>query len=74
MAAAVLTGHLDRMLVPETGRRMREAIWTARLETLEPAGHMALFERHERLVEAIGELAAQCTALRAQRSALRPTA
>ena len=69
----LITGHLDRMIVPETSRRMREAIPRVRLEMLEPAGHMALFERHERFSAALGEFAAQCAATREQRSSLRPT-
>jgi pimeloyl-ACP methyl ester carboxylesterase len=55
----LLTGHIDRMIVPQTIRRMRQAIPSARLETLEPAGHMALFERHERLEVSISDFAAQ---------------
>ena len=70
----LLTGHLDRMIVPETSRRMREAIPEARLETLEPAGHMALFERHERFVEALGAFATGCAGVRTERSPTRAPA
>lgn len=63
----LFTGHLDRMIVPETSRRMREAIPTARLETLEPAGHMALFERHAQVTAALGVFAADCGATRPPR-------
>jgi pimeloyl-ACP methyl ester carboxylesterase len=51
----VFTGHLDRLIVPETARLMAGQIPHARLVRLEPAGHMAVFERHDRLV---AELAA----------------
>jgi pimeloyl-ACP methyl ester carboxylesterase len=46
----VLTGHLDRLIVPETARFMAERVPRAHLSRLEPAGHMAVFERHDRLV------------------------
>lgn len=68
----LLTGHLDRMIVPETSRRMREAIPAAHLETLEPAGHMALFERHEQFAAALEAFGAQCTARHPGESSLRP--
>ena len=46
----VCTGHLDRLIVPETARFLAEHVPHARLARLEPAGHMAVFERHDRLV------------------------
>jgi len=49
----VLTGNLDRLIVPETARYMTEHIAGSTLIRLEPAGHMAVFERHERLVSAL---------------------
>jgi pimeloyl-ACP methyl ester carboxylesterase len=57
----LITGHLDRMIVPETSRRMSEAIPNARLERLEPAGHMAIFERQDQMMALLGEFAAACT-------------
>jgi pimeloyl-ACP methyl ester carboxylesterase len=53
----VLTGHLDRLIVPETARFMAERIPRAELRRLEPAGHMAVFERHERLVSELADFA-----------------
>jgi pimeloyl-ACP methyl ester carboxylesterase len=47
--ALVFTGHLDRLIVPETARYMRDRVPHAQLRRLEPAGHMAVFERHDRL-------------------------
>jgi pimeloyl-ACP methyl ester carboxylesterase len=55
----VFTGHLDRLIVPETARFMAERLRNARLERLEPAGHMAVFERHDRLTSTLTELADQ---------------
>jgi pimeloyl-ACP methyl ester carboxylesterase len=68
----LLTGHLDRMIVPETSRRMREAIPAAQLETLAPAGHMALFERHEQFAAALDAFRVRCTARHPGESTLRP--
>ena len=68
----LLTGHLDRIIVPETSRRMREAIPEARLEILEPAGHMALFERHEQFTVALEAFSIRCTARHPDASTLRP--
>jgi pimeloyl-ACP methyl ester carboxylesterase len=70
----LITGHLDRMIVPETSRRMGRAIPGARLETLEPAGHMAIFERHERFVAALGAFGARCTRPDPEAAPLHPTA
>jgi pimeloyl-ACP methyl ester carboxylesterase len=55
----LITGHLDRMIVPETSRTMQARISGAHLEMLEPAGHMGLFEQHTRLVQLIHDFAAQ---------------
>jgi pimeloyl-ACP methyl ester carboxylesterase len=46
----VFTGHLDRLIVPETAQFMSEQIPQAQTVRLEPSGHMAVFERHDRLV------------------------
>jgi pimeloyl-ACP methyl ester carboxylesterase len=53
----VITGNVDRLIVPETARRMSERLPHARLVRLEPAGHMSVFERHDRLVSALREFA-----------------
>src|SRR5919199_811214 len=53
----VLTGHLDRLIVPETARFLAEHVPHARLARLEPAGHMAIFERHDRLVSELSVFA-----------------
>jgi pimeloyl-ACP methyl ester carboxylesterase len=55
----VFTGHLDRLIVPETARFMAEHVPQAQLRRLEPAGHMAVFERHDRLVSELAAFADQ---------------
>jgi pimeloyl-ACP methyl ester carboxylesterase len=56
----VLTGHLDRVLVPEASVRMSEEVPTARLVQLRPAGHMGLLEQHARFGEVVAEFSASC--------------
>jgi pimeloyl-ACP methyl ester carboxylesterase len=53
----VFTGHLDRLIIPETAEFMTEHMPGARLARLEPAGHMAVFERHDQLVRELEDLA-----------------
>jgi pimeloyl-ACP methyl ester carboxylesterase len=60
----LFTGHLDRLIVPETARFMAERVPDARLARLEPAGHMAVFERHDRLVSDLAAFADQMLAPR----------
>jgi pimeloyl-ACP methyl ester carboxylesterase len=55
----VFTGHLDRLIVPETARFMAEHVPQAHLSRLEPAGHMAVFERHDRLTAELETFADQ---------------
>jgi len=55
--ALVCTGHLDRLIVPQTGRFMAVVIPRGVLVQLKPAGHMAVFERNERFVERLGAFA-----------------
>ena len=55
--ALVLTGDLDRLIVPETAGAMAERLPDGRLVRLAPAGHMAVFERHERLAAEVGAFA-----------------
>jgi pimeloyl-ACP methyl ester carboxylesterase len=57
VSTLVFTGHLDRLIVPETARYLSHHIPNARLVRLEPAGHMAVFERHDQLVSALHVLA-----------------
>jgi pimeloyl-ACP methyl ester carboxylesterase len=58
----VFTGHLDRLIVPETARFMAERVPQAQLARLEPAGHMGVFERHDRLVSDLATFADQVLA------------
>jgi pimeloyl-ACP methyl ester carboxylesterase len=53
----VATGHLDRLIVPETARLMAERLPHVRGVRLQPAGHMAVFERHDTLVPALAGFA-----------------
>ena len=52
-----MSGHLDRLIVPETARGLRDQVPDARLAMLAPAGHMVLFERGAELAEAVGAFA-----------------
>jgi pimeloyl-ACP methyl ester carboxylesterase len=45
-----VTGHLDRLVVPETSRFMASRIPGGQAQTLTPAGHMSVFEAHTQLV------------------------
>ena len=51
----VVTGHLDRVLVPEASARMRELIPSARLVTLAPANHLGFMEQHEAFASVVTE-------------------
>jgi pimeloyl-ACP methyl ester carboxylesterase len=53
----VVSGHLDRLIIPETARAMRDRLPDARLALLAPAGHMSVFERGAELAEAVGTFA-----------------
>jgi pimeloyl-ACP methyl ester carboxylesterase len=53
----VFTGHLDRLIVPETARTMTQRIPGAREVRLQPAGHMSVFERHDQLIGELGAFA-----------------
>jgi pimeloyl-ACP methyl ester carboxylesterase len=55
--ALVFTGHLDRLIVPQTGRFMVDRLLNGVLVQLKPAGHMAVFERSQRLVELLSAFA-----------------
>lgn len=56
----VLTGHLDRVLVPEASLHMCEVVPAACLVKLQPAGHMGLLEQHARFGETVGEFSTRC--------------
>ncbi|MCA1647044.1 MAG: alpha/beta hydrolase [Chloroflexi bacterium] len=53
----VFTGDLDRLIVPETAQWISQQVPHAQLTRLAPAGHMALFERHDLLVAELTALA-----------------
>ena len=53
----VASGHLDRMIVPETSGRLARELPGAQLLRLEPAGHIAPFERGAELARAVGDFA-----------------
>jgi pimeloyl-ACP methyl ester carboxylesterase len=55
----VFTGHLDRLIVPETARFMAQRLPESELVRLEPAGHMSPFERHDSLVAHLASFAEQ---------------
>ena len=55
--ALVITGHLDRLIVPETARFMTEHMPQGRLARLEPAGHMLVFERQDQLISELSGFA-----------------
>jgi pimeloyl-ACP methyl ester carboxylesterase len=56
----VVTGNRDRVLIPEASGLITEAVPTATLATLQPAGHMGLLEQHEQLNEAVGRFSGAC--------------
>jgi pimeloyl-ACP methyl ester carboxylesterase len=56
----VVTGHLDRVLVPESSAHIRDVIPAAELVYLRPAGHMGPFEQHGRLNEVVTQFGAKC--------------
>jgi pimeloyl-ACP methyl ester carboxylesterase len=55
----IFTGDLDRLIVPETARAMRDGLKHAQLRRLEPAGHMAVFERQDKMVSDLHAFADQ---------------
>jgi pimeloyl-ACP methyl ester carboxylesterase len=56
----VVTGHLDRVLVPEASVRLRDLIPLAQLEVIRPAGHMGLLEQHARFNEVVARFSIAC--------------
>ncbi len=61
----VVTGHLDRLIVPATSRWLCDAIPRAELLVLEPAGHQGIFEQHEPFIDALDTFCARLTAAHA---------
>ncbi|MDP8924279.1 MAG: alpha/beta hydrolase [Chloroflexota bacterium] len=57
--ALVVTGDQDRVIVPETARRLVLALPRATLVTLRPGGHLALLEQHEALTRALAAFASE---------------
>jgi pimeloyl-ACP methyl ester carboxylesterase len=55
--ARVFTGHLDRLIVPETAGYLQQHLPKADLVRLEPAGHMSIFERGHEVSESVGKFA-----------------
>ncbi|MBV9577831.1 MAG: alpha/beta hydrolase [Chloroflexi bacterium] len=66
----VCTGHLDRLIVPETATSIVERMRDARLARLQPGGHMSVFERHDQLVSELSAFADEV--LGGLRSAVTP--
>jgi pimeloyl-ACP methyl ester carboxylesterase len=56
----VVVGDQDATTIPEAGRYISENIPDARLETLSPAKHLGLIERHERFHELVADFAEAC--------------
>ncbi len=54
-----VTGHLDRLVVPETSRFMAATVPAGTSLTLTPAGHMSIFEQHEQVADSIADFAAR---------------
>lgn len=55
--ALVVTGHLDRVLVPEASVRIAALLPAARLVTLTPANHLGFLERNEEFAAVVAEFA-----------------
>lgn len=55
----VITGDRDLLTKPEANRHISQAIPTAELVTLAPAGHMSVLEQHTRFADAVTEFAAE---------------
>jgi pimeloyl-ACP methyl ester carboxylesterase len=56
----VVTGDLDRVLIPEASQIISREVPAATLETLQPAGHMGLIEQHARLNEVVEQFSRDC--------------
>ena len=60
----ILSGHLDRLTVPEASAWMKETVSGARLVQLQPAGHGSLIERNEEFVQRVAEFVDECQGAR----------
>ena len=56
----VVVGDQDATTLPEAGRHISENVPDARLETLSPAKHLGLIERHERFDKLVADFAEAC--------------
>jgi pimeloyl-ACP methyl ester carboxylesterase len=65
-----MTGHLDRLVVPETSHLMASRIPGGQVKRLTPAGHMSVFEAHTELVLALEAFCGK--ALASARAITRP--
>ncbi len=55
--ALVVTGHLDRVLVPEASARIAALLPAARLVTLTPANHLGFMERNDEFASVVADFA-----------------
>jgi pimeloyl-ACP methyl ester carboxylesterase len=58
--ALVVTGHLDRITIPEASEDMAETAPQGHLLRLAPAGHMGVWEQHETFTTALASFAQHC--------------
>jgi pimeloyl-ACP methyl ester carboxylesterase len=57
----VVTGHLDRLTVPEASARLTDAVPSGALVPLAPAGHMGVLEQYAYFAAVVTAFAARCT-------------
>jgi pimeloyl-ACP methyl ester carboxylesterase len=65
----ILTADRDRVIVPEASEEMRRKIESAELVTLEPSGHVSVFERHDEFADAVAAFARKIHAGRSEGAA-----
>jgi pimeloyl-ACP methyl ester carboxylesterase len=51
----LITGHVDRLTVPEASRFLRDTLPHAELIKVRPAGHMTVLEHHERIAAELAD-------------------
>ncbi|MFO0952135.1 MAG: hypothetical protein U0835_13495 [Isosphaeraceae bacterium] len=56
----VVVGDRDTTTLPEAGQFISRSVPNARLETLSPARHLGLIERHARFDELVAGFAESC--------------
>ena len=59
-ATLVFAGRNDRLTKPIASERITAHVKGARLEAVEPGGHLAILERHAALAKAVGVFADEC--------------